>query len=290
MPHRLGDATESLGTLAGPLPSPPDDRVAMGAPTTKRGRARHMADMLAVLALSDLKIRYGRGRIRFLKWVLDPIAALGIYLALIAFVLDRSESNVGLSLACAIVPFQLVMMSAVNALQAVGLRAPILVNMAFPRSLIPVSSVVTESVAVTASLTLLPAMMIVYGVAPTAAILWLPLAFAVTIAFSVALAYPAALLGVWYPELTSFAVSVIRALFFLAPGLIALDQITGTTRDLLPYNPLTGIFESFRDALLYGTSPAAWELLSPLAAAVLVLAVTLPLFRREQSQFAKLIG
>ena len=85
-------------------------------------------------------------------------------------------------------------------------------------------------------------------------------------------------------------VSLVRTLFFLAPGLIALDQITGTARDLLPFNPLTGIFESYRDALLYGESPAAWELLVPLAAAGLLLAIALPVYRREQGHLAKLIG
>jgi lipopolysaccharide transport system permease protein len=255
-----------------------------------RARTRRAVDVLAELARSDIKLRYGRGRVRALKWLLDPIAALGVYLALIVLVLDRSGTAAGLSLLCAIIPFQLVMMTVINALQAVGLRGSIIVNMAFPRAMIPLASVVTESLALTASLTLVPVMMAVYGVEPTAALLWLPVAFAVTFAFAAALAYPAALVGIWYPELMPFGVSLVRAMFFLAPGLIALDEITGTTRELLPANPLTGLFESFRDALLFGQSPAAWQVLVPLAAAALVLAISLPIYRREQSQFAKLVG
>jgi lipopolysaccharide transport system permease protein len=237
-----------------------------------------------------MRMRYGRGRIRLLKWLLDPIAALGIYLALVVLVLDRESTAPGLSLVCAIVPFQLLVTSVLNALQAVPLRGSIIVNMSFPRMLIPLSSVATESVAVLASFTLLPAMMIVYGVEPTAAVLWLPVAFAVTIALSIGFAYPATLFGVWYPEMVPFAVSLVRALFFLAPGLVALDLITGSARDLMPFNPFTGVFESFRHALLYGDSPAAWELLSPLAAALLLLAVALPVYRREQAHLAKLVG
>jgi ABC-type polysaccharide/polyol phosphate export permease len=255
-----------------------------------RARARRTADVLTELAKSDIKIRYGRGRIRILKWILDPLAAVGVFLLLVAFVLDQGGQATGLSLACAIVPFQLVMMSVINALQAVSLRGSIVVNMHFPRALIPVASVTTETVVLTATLPLLPLMMVAYGVEPTTAVLWLPLAFAVTVAFALALAYPAALLGVWYPELSPFGASAIRALFFIAPGLVALDQVTGTMRDLLPINPLTGIFESFRDALLFGQTPDAWQLLIPLGAALLLLAVSVPLFRAEQRQFAKLIG
>ena len=255
-----------------------------------RDRAGRTIDVLTVLTRSDLKMRYGRGRLRVLRWLLDPLAALGVYLVLIALVLDQAGFALGLSLTCAIVPFQLVMSSVVNALGAVGLRGSIIVNMAFPRALIPISSVATESVAGVGSLTLIPTMMIIYGVEPTTALLWLPAAFAATIALAVALAFPAALLGVWYPEMQPFAVSLVRAMFFLAPGIVALEQVSGTARDLLPLNPLTGLFEAFRDALLYGQTPAAWELLWPVGAAALLLAVALPIYRRELPQFVKLVG
>jgi ABC-type polysaccharide/polyol phosphate export permease len=253
-------------------------------------RAHRARDVLAVLAISDLRLRYGRGGLRALKWFLDPFFALGVYLILIVFVLHRSTEAPGLVLVCAILPFQLVMMSATNALQAIPTRASIIVNLSFPRMLIPVSAVVTESVAFTASLVMVPLMMAIYGVSPTPAALWLPVALAVTVALSVSVAYPATLFGIWYPELQPFAVSVMRTMFFLAPGLVTLSQITGAARDWLPLNPLTGLFELYRDALLYGHSPPAWQVLYPLGAAVLVLALSLPVYRREQSALAKLVG
>jgi ABC-type polysaccharide/polyol phosphate export permease len=72
--------------------------------------------------------------------------------------------------------------------------------------------------------------------------------------------------------------------------LIALSQITGTARDLMPFNPLTGLFELYRDALLYGHSPPAWQIFAPLAFAVALLLLVVPVYRREQSSFSKLIG
>lgn len=253
-------------------------------------RLRRALDVLTVLTRSDLRIRYGRGSFRVLKWLLDPLAALGVYLLLIVLVLDRGDEATGLSIACAIVPFQLVTTTVTNGLQAIPLRASIIANMSFPRALIPVSSLVTESVAFTATLSILPLMMVVYGVPLTTAALWLPVALAVTALLGLALAYPATLMGVWYPELQPFAISFVRTLFFIAPGLVALDQITGTARDLLPINPLSGLFEAFRDALLYGQAPAAWELLVPLGAALGILALALPLYLREQIHLAKLVG
>jgi ABC-type polysaccharide/polyol phosphate export permease len=255
-----------------------------------RASAARARDVLVVLTISDLRIRYGRGGMRAVKWFLDPFAALGVYLVLITLVLNTGSASPGLVLVCAVIPFQLVMMGTVNALQSVSTRASIIVNMSFPRILVPASSVVTEAVAFSASLVMLPLMMAVYGVGPTPAALWLPVALALTVLLAASLAYPAALFGLWYPELIPFAVSLVRTLFFLAPGLVALSEITGIARDLLPFNPLTGLFELYRDALLYGTSPPAWQVLYPLVAGAAALALGMLLYRREQPWLAKLVG
>jgi lipopolysaccharide transport system permease protein len=254
------------------------------------GGLRRRIDVIRVLAGTDLQVRYGRGGLRVLKWLLDPIAALGVYLVLVSLVLDRSDAEVGLSLACAIVPFQFVSTSVINALSAITGRASIIINMSFPRYLLPLSSVATESAGASASLLILPTMMIVYGVALTPSALWVVVGLAVTIVFSAALAYPATLIGIWWPEYMGLAISLIRTLFFLAPGLVALDQVVGAMRDLMPLNPLTGIFETFRDALLYGQAPAVWEIAAPLAAAAILLAVFVPIYVREQAALPKLVG
>jgi ABC-type polysaccharide/polyol phosphate export permease len=255
-----------------------------------RARLRRTADVLTVLAISDLRVRYGRGGFRSLKWFLDPFAALGVYLVLITVVLDQGAGAPGLVLVCAILPFQLIVMTMSNAMQAIQTRASIILDMDFPRSLVPFSSLATESIAFVASLSMVPLMMAVYGVAPTAAILWLPVALALTALLALALAYPSALIGIWWPELQPFAMSLLRALFFVAPGLVALSAIEGSARDWLPYNPLTGLFEFYRHALLYGTSPPAWQILYPLGVAVILLAAGYAVYRREAPTLAKLVG
>jgi ABC-type polysaccharide/polyol phosphate export permease len=250
---------------------------------------RRAADVVLALARADLLARYGRGPLRAVKWLLDPFFLVGVYLLLVSFVIHRSGAAPGLSLACAIVPFQLVMLTVMNALQSVSTRGSIIANMAFPRVLIPVASCVTETIGFASSLVLVVLMMAVYGVAPTVHVLWAPLLIAATILLAVAMAYPAALFGVWFPELYTFGVSTIRTLFFLAPGLVALAQVHGTASTLLRINPLSGLFEGFRSALLYGRAPAAWQLLVPLGWAGALLLAFVPLYRREQPQLAKLV-
>jgi lipopolysaccharide transport system permease protein len=251
---------------------------------------RRSFEVLVALTQSDLRSRYGRGPWRLLKWLADPFALVGIYLVLVTSVLDRPGEAPGLSLACAVVPFQLVMMSVVNAMGAIHIRSSILLNMSFNRLLIPVSSVMTEAVAFSASLALIALMMAVYGIAPTTAVLWLPIVLAVTIFLAIGCAYASTLLGLWFSDLRPFAISFVRALYFLAPGLVALPLIEGRANEIVRINPLTGLFESYRSVFLYGHRPAAWMLLIPIAAGALILAAMLPLYRREQHHFAKVIG
>ena len=54
------------------------------------------------------------------------------------------------------------------------MRRSIILNMAFRRTLIPLSTALTESMGFFASFSLFIVMMASYGVAPTRAILWLP--------------------------------------------------------------------------------------------------------------------
>jgi lipopolysaccharide transport system permease protein len=245
--------------------------------------------VIGALTRSDLRVRYGRGRLNTIKWLLDPFAAVGVYLLLVAFVLDRRGYAVGLSIACAVVPFQLVMMTIINALRAVELRRSVITNMAFDKSLIPVASGFTEAVGFAACFVLLAILMVAYGVAPTAWALMLPVIVLVTLFFSIACAFPAAVIGLWMPEISPFVMSAARATYFVAPGLISLSHIYGHTHDLLILNPLTGLFEAFRDALLYGQAPQWWELVYPTVFGVLLIAVVYPVWRRDAPHFAKVL-
>jgi lipopolysaccharide transport system permease protein len=267
-----------------------EERVAGADARSERGRLarlRRAFEVLATLGAADLKLRYGRGRASTVKWLLDPIAATGVYLILVEFVLDRPGGAWALSIACAVFPFQLLMMTIINALNAVRLRQSIIANMAFPRMLLPVSSALTESVAFVGTLPVFAVMMVAYGVEPQASLLWMPVLVVVTMAAAVACAYPAALIGLWFREFHNFVVSGVRTLFFLAAGLISLSQVHGIPHDLLQLNPLTGIFEAYRNVIIRGESPAWWHLLYPLAVSALLFAAFLPVYRREQWQFAK---
>jgi lipopolysaccharide transport system permease protein len=272
--------TDSAGRLAGS---------SKGLQARGHGTGPNALDILLSLTMSDLRARYGRGAQRFVKWLLDPFALVGVYLLLVTIVLQTKGRAPGLSLACAVVPFQVLMSTVINAMMAVTTRRTIVLNMGFRRALIPFASALTETIAFAASFTLFVLMMAIYGIGPTTALVWLPVVVLVNIFFAVALAYPASLFGLWFRDLRNFGMSFVRTLFFLAPGLVPLSEIHGRAHDWLRLNPFTGLFEAYRDVFLFGRTPAAWELLYPSVCAAVLLLLFVPFYRSEQSQFAKIV-
>lgn len=245
--------------------------------------------MLLALTASDLRARYGRGPLRVAKWLFDPFALVGVYLILVTFVLDRPGFAPGLSLACAVVPFQLIMTTVINAMSAITTRRSIILNMAIPRTLLPLSSALTEGVGFLASFSLFAVMMASYGITPTLQILWLPVIALVSICFAMAISFPALLFGLWFRELRPVAISLVRTMFFLGSGLVPLSATKGSVDNALKINPFTAIFESYREVLMFGSAPRLWEVVYPLGLSVVIVALFLPLYLKEQRQFAKVV-
>jgi ABC-type polysaccharide/polyol phosphate export permease len=249
---------------------------------------RRRLHVLLALARSDLRIRYGRGSWQVVNWLVNPFALVGIYL-LMRVMLDRGDTTTALSIACAVVPFQVVMQTVESSMSAVSLREPVLLNRRFDRMLLPPSSLVTESLAFGASCLLFPITMAIGGIAPTAALLWLPVVLASTALFAFGITWPAALAGLWFPNLKLAFAQAFRILFFAAAGVVALDEVSDELRPWLIANPLTGIFESFRAVFVRGEAPAAWEIAAPSFVGLVLTITFVPVYRREQRHFAKLV-
>jgi lipopolysaccharide transport system permease protein len=256
---------------------------------TRLARVVRAVAVLVSLTEADLRFRYGRGPGRFVRWLMEPFALVGVYLLFLTFVLDRPGVAPGLSLAAVIVPFQLVISTVGNAMDAVQIRRPILLNMAFERNLIPVSSALTECASFAASFLIVVVMMVAYRIGPSAALLWLPAVVLVNVFVAIAAAYAASLLGLWLRELRLFLLSFVRMLFFLSPALVPLSETSSNVRGLLRLNPLTGLFEAYREIFLMRQAPSAWQLLYPVAIASILLLAFVPLYRTEQGQFAKVV-
>jgi homopolymeric O-antigen transport system permease protein len=257
-------------------------------PDDARGSWVRRWHVLTALARSDLRIRYGRGPWQLVNWFLTPFILVGVFV-LLRVMLDRTGEAVGLSIACAVVPFQIVSQSSTSAMNAVSLRQPILLNRRFDTMLIPPSAVLTETLAFGTSFVMFPLTMLIYSVGPETSLVWLPVVVVTTMVLSLGAAWPSALLGIWAPKVSVFASQVLRILYFASAGLVALSEVPEEVHDVVVINPFTALFESYRHVFLYGDAPPLWELAYPLGLGALLWSLFLPLYRREKRHFAKLV-
>ncbi len=159
----------------------------------------------------------------------------------------------------------------------------------FPRLLVPLAPVVAGLLDLFISFFVLILMMLFYGITPTAAVLTLPLfiLLAAATAFSVGIWLSA--INVQYRDVRYTIPFIIQFWLFATPVAYSASLVPEYLRPLYGLNPMVGVVEGFRWALL-GNRPAPGPLLLVSVLVVIVLLVSgLFYFRRMEDSFADVI-
>ncbi|NQV88642.1 MAG: ABC transporter permease [Parcubacteria group bacterium] len=165
----------------------------------------------------------------------------------------------------------------------------IITKVYFPRLLLPISSVITKLVDFAIASLILVGMMIYYGYAPhLIGIVLIPILLLITFMTSIGLGLFLAAINVKYRDVRYVLPFFIQMLLFVTP-VIYPASIAGKYSWILAINPMTGVIQSARAALL-GTAPINWLLigLSFLAGLVLLIVGTY-VFKKVERYFADII-
>ncbi len=169
----------------------------------------------------------------------------------------------------------------------------ILTKVYFPRLIIPMSSVLGGLVDFAIGFVVLLGMMVYWGVIPTWQILTLPLIilFALVTALGAGLWFSA--LNVLYRDVGYILPVLTQLLLFISPVGYSTGDVSVQWQWLYALNPIVGVIESFRWAVL-GTVPSdslpLWTLVSISASVSIFLLVTgLFYFRRMERTFADMV-
>jgi lipopolysaccharide transport system permease protein len=159
----------------------------------------------------------------------------------------------------------------------------------FPRSVLPSSTVPAALVDLVVALLVLAMLMAWQGVAPTAAILTLPLWVALLVALALAIGFAASALMVRYRDVQHILPVALQLLLYASPVAYAASNVPERFRPLYQLNPLATALDGLRWSLLGAEAP-------PTPAVTLALLVTLGLlvlgtwmFRRMERGFADVI-
>ena len=159
----------------------------------------------------------------------------------------------------------------------------------FPRIFIPAGVVAAGCVDFTISLSILLAILLIYGVAPSLAFLVLPLLILIAIATVLGAGTALSAINVRYRDVRYVVPFATQIWLFVSPIVYPSSSLSEPLRTISAINPMTGVVEGFRWALLGGGS-APWELIGiSAAAAVTLLIAGLAYFDRVERSFADLI-
>ena len=165
----------------------------------------------------------------------------------------------------------------------------------FPRLVIPISAVLTGVVDFAVAFVVLLGMMVVYGVAPTLALVLLPVLLVLAFVVALGAGLWLSALNVEYRDVHHVVPFFVQIWLFVTPVIYPSRIVTqhlvriGLPGWVYGLNPMTGVIEGFRWALL-GMGDPPWSLIvASSAVAVGLLASGLFYFRRMERTFADVV-
>jgi lipopolysaccharide transport system permease protein len=230
------------------------------------------------LVWRDLKVRY-KQTVLGIGWaVLQPLVTVVIFSVIFGRLADLPSDSIPYPVftLVALLPWQLFSAAFTGASNSVVGSANLLTKVYFPRLIVPLAAVLTPLVDFLVWVGLLAVLMAWYGLAPTVNVIWLPLLTLIAVALA---------LGVGLRYLLPF---VLQAWMWLSPVAYSLELVPAAWRPLYALNPMVGVIQGFRWALVGSASPGSLLLISAAGAAAL-LAAGAYYFRRTEDHFADLI-
>ncbi|MBN2493224.1 MAG: ABC transporter permease [Deltaproteobacteria bacterium] len=249
--------------------------------------------LLGILVVSNLKRQNKNTALGYLWWLLDPILMTAVYYVLVAVLFRRGEGNQPylLFVLCGLLSWKAFSDSLSQAITSIRAQASIVKAISFPKAVIPLSLVLSNTVY------FLFAMLVAVGLAlwyapehgtwPTLYYFMLPVVVLIQVLFTAGIVLVLATLGIFFLDTTNIVGHVVRMWFFLSPGLYSIDFVPETYRFLFSLNPFCGLMTAYRDILMYGRMPAAFDLAYTAIAALLCGLVGFFIFRRFEGKLAQ---
>jgi lipopolysaccharide transport system permease protein len=159
----------------------------------------------------------------------------------------------------------------------------------FPRLIIPISAVISGLIDFALAMLVLFAMMIYYGVVPTINVLFLPLFVLLAFVTSLGVGLWLSALNVEYRDVRYVLPFVVQFWMFATPIAYPSTLLHAPWRTIYGMNPMVGVIEGFRWALLgTETAPGPIIVVSSLAS-LLILVTGAFYFRRMEKTFADVV-
>jgi len=266
---------------------------APAAPAPTPARRSALAELLryrqlvAVLVVRELKVRYKRSVLGLLWTMLNPLLLMVVYTVVFATIMRAAERNFAIFVLSGLLPWLFFSVSLVQGLNSILANQDLIRKIRIPQAVFPLS--VVGSNLVNFALSLLPLLLLMAALRQPIrpALLFIPVAMLILAIFTAGATLLLATFTVFFRDVRHLTEVLLQMLLYLSPVFYNLQVLP--QRDawwfhalqlVLRLNPLSYLFALVRDPIFYGRLPAAQVVGIAVAAAALLLVLGFAVFQR----------
>jgi len=247
-------------------------------------------ELLAIFVWRDIKVRYRQTLLGVVWVVAQPLLTALIFTVLFNRMAKIDAGNVPYSLfiMVGLVPWSFFSAGVSASGNSLIGSSHLISKVYFPRVIVPAASVLSGFVDMVVTVALVVVMTLVYRVGLGPQILFLPLAIAVAAVFAFGVGLWLSALNVEYRDVRVVIPFLLQLWMYATPVVYPLHVVPERYRWIAAINPMTGIVETFRAAMLGGAVP--WSALGySVAVTLMVLVSGAYYFRRMERLFADVL-
>jgi lipopolysaccharide transport system permease protein len=249
-------------------------------------------ELLYFLIWRDIKVRYKQTALGATWAIIQPFFTMVVFSIFFGHLAKVPSDGIPYPLFsfAALVPWTFFANGLSQSSNSLVGSGTLITKVYFPRLIIPLASVFSGIVDFVLAFLVLLGMMVYYGLFPTTInVLWLPLFLLLALTTSLGVGLWLSALNVEYRDVRYIVPFITQFWMLATPIAYPSSLLQQPWRTLYGLNPMVGVVEGFRWALL-GTNAAPGPIIAvSSAAAVLILVTGAFYFRRMEKTFADLV-
>lgn len=249
-------------------------------------------ELLYFFVWRDLKVRYKQTVFGALWAVIQPFMMMVVFSLFLGRISGIAPAGVPYPLFAfaGLVPWTLFSQSIVGSSESLVLASNLIQKVYFPRLLLPVSAIGSYLLDFVIAMVVLALLMLYFGVLPSPTIVWVIPLTVLALATSLAVGTWLSAVNVRYRDVRYAVPFLVQLWLFASPVAYSADIVPAQWRTVYQLNPMAGVIEGFRWALLsQGTPPPVGAVVLSGVVTAIVLVLGLAYFRRVERTFADVI-
>lgn len=248
-------------------------------------------ELAFLLAWRDATVRYKQSVVGVGWAVIQPLLMMAIFSVVFGAFAKLPSDGLPYPVfsLCALVPWNYFARSLADSSNSLVGSSQLLTKIYFPRLILPISKVFSGLIDFAIAFGLLIAAMAWYRVGLTPRIAMLPLFVGVAVLTAFAAGLWLTALNVKYRDVGFVVPFLVQVWMYASPVAYSSSIVPARFQWIYGLNPMVGVIEGFRWALLGKAAPDMQSMLSSLVITVVLLLTGLSYFRRMERTFADLV-